>query len=314
MKKGKFKFFKKKWIYLALSLFALLISAVITSGKIKNLSWKTVFCSSGIAENNYSANLPEDYDMNVHFLNVGKADCIYINFKGHNILIDAADKEPNAVVTEYLKNNDVKTIDMAFISHPHRDHIGQMAQVIDEFEIKKFFEPEIPNSQIPTGVTYEKMLKALSKKNVEAKTIKAGENFEMAGLKVEVLGPVNHGNNLNNNSIVLKMTYSDVSFLFMGDAERLEEADILKAGYNVKADVLKVGHHGSKTSSSEKFLKSVSPKYAVISVGPDKSNLPKEEIIKRLGKYSEKIYRTDVKGNIIISTNGKSLKVQTGKD
>ncbi len=109
------------------------------------------------------------------------------------------------------------------------------------------------------------------------------------------------------------MTYKNVSFLFTGDAEKAEESDIIDAGYNLKVDVLKVGHHGSRTSSSENFLKKVSPKFAVISVGPDKSNLPKEEILKRIEKYCKNIHRTDLNGNIIISTNGKNIKVKDEK-
>ena len=109
------------------------------------------------------------------------------------------------------------------------------------------------------------------------------------------------------------MIYKDVSFLFTGDAEKTEESDIINAKYNLKADVLKVGHHGSRTSSSENFLKKVSPKFAVISVGPDKNNLPKEEILKRIQKYCKNIHRTDLNGNIIISTDGKSIKVKSEK-
>ena len=252
-------------------------------------------------------------DLQVHFVDVGKADFIYIKFKNHNIIIDAADKEPNNIVIEYLKKQDVSKIDLAVVSHAHRDHIGQMAEVIKSFNVEKFIMSKIPESLIPTGRTYEKMLCALKEKEVNSKIAKAGEIFEIEDLKIEVLGPVKNGKNLNDTSLVLKMIYKNVSFLFTGDAEKAEESDIIDAGYNLKADVLKVGHHGSRTSSSENFLKKVSPKFAVISVGPDKSNLPKEEILKRIEKYCKNIHRTDLNGNIIISTNGKNIKVKDEK-
>lgn len=306
------KFSKNKIIYLLLSI-AVLFGAIFsncenTKGfRIKNIFNPHLSCNK---EEN-SKNISED--LQVHFLNVGKADFIYIKFKDHNIIIDAADKEPNSIVTEYLKKQDVSKIDLAVVSHAHRDHIGQMAEVIKNFDVEKFIMSEIPESLTPTGRTYEKMLRALKEKQVNSKIAKAGENFEIEDLKIEILGPVKPGRNLNDTSLVLKMTYKNVSFLFTGDAEKAEESDIINEGYNLKSDVLKVGHHGSRTSSSENFLKKVSPKFAVISVGPDKSNLPKEEILKRIEKYCKNIHRTDLNGNIVISTNGKNIKVKDEK-
>ena len=302
------KFSKNKILYLILS-FAVLCAAIFsncenTEGfKIKNIFNPSL--SRHKEENSESIS----EDLQVHFLNVGKADFIYIKFKDHNIIIDAADKEPNSIVTEYLKRQNVSKIDLAVVSHAHRDHIGQMAEVIKNFDVEKFIMSEIPESLTPTGRTYEKMLRALKEREVDSKIAKAGESFEIEDLKMEILGPVKPGKNLNDTSLVLKMTYKNVSFLFTGDAEKAEESDIINAGYNLKSDVLKVGHHGSRTSSSENFLKKVSPKFAVISVGPDKSNLPKEEILKRIEKYCQNIHRTDLNGNIVISTNGKNIKV-----
>ena len=273
---------------------------------------KNIFNSSSVSDKGESSeNISED--LQVHFLDVGKADFIYIKFKNHNIIIDAADKEPNNIVIEYLKKQDVSKIDLAVVSHAHRDHIGQMAEVIRNCSVEKFIMSEIPENLIPTGKTYEKMLRALKEKEVDSKIAKAGENFEIEDLKIEVLGPVKEGKNLNDTSLVLKMTYKNLSFLFTGDAEKTEESDIINAGYDLKADVLKVGHHGSRTSSSENFLKKVSPKFAIISVGPDKNNLPKEEILERIKKYCKNIHRTDLNGNIIISTNGKNIKVKDEK-
>lgn len=311
--KRKFKkILKNKIWYLILGVIALVATIFTNCENTEGFKIKNIFNSSSSASKEESGkNISED--LQVHFVDVGKADFIYIKFKNHNIIIDAADKEPNNIVTEYLKKQDVSRIDLAVISHAHRDHIGQMAEVIKNFSVEKFVMSEIPESLIPTGRTYEKMLRALKEKEVDSKIAKVGENFEIEGLKIEVLGPVKPGKNLNDTSLVLKMTYKNVSFLFTGDAEKAEESDIIDAGYNLKADVLKVGHHGSRTSSCENFLKKVSPKFAVISVGPDKSNLPKEEILKRIEKYCKNIHRTDLNGNIIISTNGKNIKIKDEK-
>lgn len=306
------KFSKNKILYLVLSIAVIFTAIFSNCENTEGFRIKNIFNPSFSHHKEESIeNISED--LQVHFLDVGKADFIYIKFKNHNIIIDAADKEPNNIVTEYLKKQDVSKIDLAVVSHAHRDHIGQMADVIKNFSVEKFIMSEIPESLTPTGRTYEKMLRALKEKEINSKIAKAGESFEIEDLKIEVLGPVKPGRNLNDTSLVLKMTYKNVSFLFTGDAEKTEESDIINAGYNLKADVLKVGHHGSRTSSSENFLKKVSPKFVVISVGPDKSNLPKEEILERIKKYCKNIHRTDLNGNIIISTNGKNIKVTDEK-
>lgn len=311
--KRKFKkILKNKIWYLIVGIIALVATIFSNCENTQGFKIKSIFNSSSSASKEESGkNISED--LQVHFLDVGKADFIYIRFKNYNIVIDAADKDPNNTVTEYLKKQDVSKIDLVAVSHMHRDHIGQMTEVIKNFDVEKFIVSEMPESLIPTGKVYEKMLRALKEKEVDAKIAKAGESFEIEDLKIEVLGPIKPGKNLNDTSLVLKMTYKDVSFLFTGDAEKAEESDIINEGYNLKADVLKVGHHGSRTSSSENFLKKVSPKFAVISVGPDKNKLPKEEILKRIEKYCKNIHRTDLNGNIIISTNGKDIKIEDEK-
>jgi competence protein ComEC len=148
---------------------------------------------------------------------------------------------------------------------------------------------------------------------VKAKIAIPGEKFEIGDMKIEIFGPISENEIVNNNSVVVKITYNSVSFLFVGDAEKAEETDLINSGYDLNSTVLKVGHHGSKTSSTYKFLGKVSPKYAVISVGPDKSNLPKEKVLKRLEKFSDHIYRTDKNGTIIFLTDGKKIEVKTEK-
>ena len=306
MKKGL-----KYWISF---LVMVLISGFMSYNNIENLNWRTVFKNIGISDY-----VPKEidgnnkYEMSVHFLNVGKADCAYIKCGEYNMLIDAADREPTNVVVEYLKRQGVSKLDLVVVSHPHRDHIGQMAEVIREFKVDKFIQPQVPNEIIPVSTSYEKMLKALKEKNVKVESTKGRKNLNLGDMAIEFFGPISNDTNINNNSVVLKIKYSDISFLFTGDAEKLEENEILEKGYDLKSTVLKVGHHGSRTSSGENFLANVLPQYAVVSVAPDRNNLPKQDVINRISKYCKNIYRTELNGTIVMLTDGKNLKVTTEK-
>lgn len=298
----------QKIIIYSAVIFSIFLTCVLS---LFNFNWYDFFSKiqiTGVITNN---SLP--YDLNVHFLDVGKADCIYINHKNHNILIDAGDKEPFSTVTEYLKKQGVKKLDLVIISHPHRDHIGQMPEILREFKVGKFIEPDIPENLVPTTMTYQNILCELQKKKINSEIVTHGKNYVLGDLYLEIFGPVSHNENLNNNSIVLKLNYKNISFLFTGDAEKAEESQILNKNYDVKSDVLKVAHHGSRTSSTKKFIEKVAPKYCVISVAPNKSDLSKPDIIKRLKKISEEIYRTDLHGNIIFSTDGENIEIFTQK-
>lgn len=294
-------------LFLFLTLF---ISGILSYGNIQNFSWENIFKKASFANIDKNESFK---DLKVHFLNVGKADSAYIRYKDYNILIDAADKEPLDTVCEYLSREGVSKLDLVIVSHPHRDHIGQMDKVINKFEIGKFIEPDIPDNIIPTSVTYEKMLEALVNKNVKVKVAHANDSFKIGDLKFEILGPISSHKNLNNNSLVVRMVYKSVSFLFTGDAEEFEETEIVKSNRVIKSDVLKVGHHGSKTSSSLKFLKKVSPKYAVISVNSEPVTRSRQIILDRLKSVGTKIYRTDLNGNILFSTDGHEIDVKTEK-
>ncbi len=300
----------KRFTFSFLIFLTLLISAILSYGNLENFSWDNIFKKASFANVDKNENFQ---DLKVHFLNVGKADSAYIKYKDYNILIDSADREPTDTVCEYLSREGVSKLDLVIVSHPHRDHIGQMDKVINKFEIGKFIEPDIPNDIIPTSVTYEKMLKALVSKNVKVKIAHPNDAFEVEDLKLEVLGPISEHKILNNNSLVVKMTYKDVSFLFTGDAEEFEESEILGSNKNIKSDVLKVAHHGSKTSSTLKFLKKVSPKYAVISVDSEPITRSRQVVLDRLKSVGAEIYRTDINGNILFLTNGHEIEVKTEK-
>ena len=252
-----------------------------------------------------------EYSMCVHFLDVGKADCIYIKCENKNILIDAADKDVSNSVVEYLCRQNINKLDLVAVTHPHRDHIGQMEDVVNNFKIDNFIMSEIPLEIIPTSITYKKMLESIKNKNLKIKLVHAGEKFTLGNMKINILSPYKQYDNLNNNSVVMRLEYGNESFVFTGDAEKEAENDIIKNGFNLNASVLKVGHHGSNTSTTKNFLEKVNPKVSIISVGKDKNKLPKENIIKRIKKSGSEIYRTDIYGTVILRTNGNGIDIST---
>lgn len=249
-------------------------------------------------------------ELKVHFLDVGQGDSIFIELPtNETILIDASIKDASDKIINYLKEEKVSKIDYVFATHPHSDHIGGMSAVIKAFDIGQIYMPKA----VTTTKTYENLLLTIKDKNLKIKTAKAGNTIiDTDDLKLVVLAPNQDSYELlNNYSIVLKLTYKEKSFLFTGDAETLSEKEITG---DVEADVLKVGHHGSRTSTSQAFLNKVNPSYAVISVGLNNDyKHPHQEVLDRLEKKNIKIYRTDQNGDIIFTTDGYNIDVKVEK-
>lgn len=278
-----------------------------------NISWEQVFETFGVSD---SVALSPEYEdeLSVHVLDVGKADAIYIHCGDKDVLIDAGDVDITKPVTEYLKRKHVEKLDLVMVSHQHRDHFGGMKDIINTFPISRFMMPELPASLTPTGKTYESVLLALRDKNMHLEKPPVGESFELGNMNFQILGPLKPYDSMNNNSIVVKLSYGDNSFLFTGDAEKDAEKDILKANYDLRCDVLKVGHHGSATSTTQAWLNAINPRFAVVSVGPDRNNLPKADTIKRLKSSGAEVYRTDLNGTVVFCSNGKDIRVSVGKE
>ena len=261
---------------------------------------------------NYSPESPvADDSLKVRFVDVGQGDCEIVQFPdGRNMIIDGGTNETSSELVNVIKSYGIKRFDYVVATHPHEDHIGGLDDVVESFEIGNVYLPDTSS----TSVSFKNLLKSISQSG--AKVNRAYEGVTMideTDIKAEFLAPVsNDYEDANNYSAVLKLTYKGFSFLFTGDAETISEHDMIENGAYLKSDVLKVGHHGSTTSTSNQFLRAVNPAVAVISVGRDNSyGHPHREILERLSDL--KLYRTDLNGTVTIFCDGERLSVSTEK-
>ncbi|MGN9163454.1 ComEC/Rec2 family competence protein [Clostridium sulfidigenes] len=246
--------------------------------------------------------------MIVHYIVVGQGDSILIQVNDKNLLIDAGSGSSEDDVVNYLNKNNIKKLDYVLATHPHEDHIGGMDEVIENFEVGEFYSPKVAANT----KTFKNMINELNKKNLKIKIVAEGMSDEFnlgEGAEVEVYTPMKglYGE-LNNYSPIMKVSYGETSFLFTGDAEREAELEAISSVENLKSDVLKVGHHGSSLSTTEKFLEKVDPEVGVISVGEgNKYNHPTDETLSRLNDKSIKTYRTDIDGTVVIKSDGENI-------
>lgn len=224
------------------------------------------------------------------------------------MLIDAGESSKGKIVSSYISNLGYYKIDYIVGTHPHTDHIGGLAHIINSFDIGNIYMPKA----VSTSKTYENLLNTISQKGLKITTARAGVNIvSESNLNINIVAPNREYSDLNNSSAVVKITYGNRKFLFMGDAETKSENDIIS---DVSADVIKVGHHGSDTSSGQSFVNKVNPKYAIIMVGNNNQyNHPYQIIIDRWINSGAKVYRTDINGNIIVISDGNSLDINSSR-
>lgn len=260
------------------------------------------------SQNNINEVSDIEWDLlKVHYIDVGQGDSIFIELPNkESMLIDAGETDNSSKVIRYIQELGYNNINYLVGTHPHTDHIGGLEEVIKNFNIGKIYMPKV----IHVSKTYENLLIAISNKELKVTQAKAGVSIlDTENLDIDIIAPNKDSyNNLNNYSAVIKVTYGNRKFLFMGDAEVESENEITT---DLSADVIKVGHHGSDTSSSISFVKKVNPSYAIISVGTNNQyNHPYTNIVNRWNSVGAKIYRTDLNGNIVITTNGNEFKIQ----
>lgn len=263
-----------------------------------------------------SENLSGSAEAQVYFIDVGQGDSELIRLKdsGIDILIDTGTRSTKQELADYLKELGVDDIDILIGTHPHEDHIGGMAKIIEEFPIGTLYLPETSDEMTPTTKTYESLLDAAESKNVTVRTASAGDVLlEQGNTSFKVLSPSHTDyDNLNDYSIVTRLKVGNTAFLFQGDAETPVEEEILDSGADVSCDVIKLGHHGSSTSSSRAYLEAANPSAAVISCGVgNEYGHPHRETMDLLEKLSITPYRTDTQKTLLAETDGKTIVWQT---
>ena len=242
----------------------------------------------------------------ISYLDVGQADSILIENNNEVMLIDAGNNSDGKKLVKYFKENGITEFKYLVGTHPHEDHIGGLDDVINNFNVGNIYMPDV----ITTTKTFMDVLDAIDSKSMTYKVPKIQERFTLGEAIVEILYTGNDEDDLNNSSIVLRIDFGETSFLFTGDATEKVEKELLKSGVKIEADVLKVGHHGSRYSTSDSFLNKVNPKYAVISVGEGNSyKHPESVVLNKLNNKGIEIYRTDLEGTIKVYSDGVNISV-----
>ena len=251
-------------------------------------------------------------DLEIHYIDVGQGDAILLENNGKYMLIDAGPTSSKEKLKQYLEENEVKELDYIIATHAHEDHIGGMTTVINNFKVNNL----LVSKYISTSKIYENFILAAQKKELQFYAPSNNEKFEFADAEFIILADGNNDmEDMNNHSIIVKVIYDENEFLFMGDAEEELELDLINSGFDLSADVIKIGHHGSDSSSSSIFIEKVNPKYAVISLGQNNSyGHPCKSVMQILNNKQIPVYRTDENSNIVLSSDGKEIKfnVQPG--
>lgn len=300
--------FKKNKKNLTKFLFAVIAAVVCFAVSVVN-DWNEIGDNLGLSKPAVTA----EGELEVHFIDVGNADCILIRQEDKTMLIDAGERKSKSVLQHYFDTYGVEKFDLVIATHPHADHIGGMAYVLDRYPVERFVMSYM--DEPPTSSSYENMLEGLLEKEIPVDEAVPGAVYELGTARIQILAPYEADDEANNVSVVTRLTFGDKTFLFTGDAEEKVEKALISGAYPIKADVLKLGHHGSSTSNSTAFLRRVAPDVAVITCGAGNSyGHPHQEVVDRLIRQKVEAYRSDTDGHIVFTTDGATLSVSTRKE
>lgn len=303
---------KIKWALLAVVVFVLLAACVKPAGQPeeqRNDNETNQENEQAAPEEPVGEEIVQD-GLKVHYIDVGQGDSTLLEFEGFTMLIDAGNWNSTEAV-DYLKQQGVQEIDIVVGTHPDADHIGQLAQIVGEFEVGEVWM----SGNTSSSNTFLNALQAIEASGSEYVEPRSGDTFDVGSMQIDVLYPDEITGAANEESVSLKMTYGDVRFVFTGDAGVKEEQEMIDSGMDLKAEILHMGHHGSNTSTSPAFLAAVAPEVAIYSAGADNSyGHPHAEVIAAAENAGAKVYGTDVNGTIIVETDGTSYNVLTQQE
>ncbi|WP_241558856.1 MBL fold metallo-hydrolase [Oceanobacillus halophilus] len=250
-------------------------------------------------------------DLKVHYIDAGQADAALLQYaddeEEYSILFDTGDWRGNEVVN-YLTAQDISSLDLVVVSHPDADHIGQLAEVVTKFDPGEVWLSGNESS----SETFQQAIEAVLSSDADYDEPRMGDVFEIGPMEIDVLYPESISGKANEESVSLKFTYGDISFVFTGDAETSGELEMIRSGIKLEADFLQLGHHGSDTSSDPAFIEAVNPTIAIYSAGADNSyGHPSPEVVSLMKEAGIKLYGTDVHGTIVVTTDGKEYSIAT---
>ena len=243
--------------------------------------------------------------LHIYFLDVGQGDAAIILCDGEAMMIDGGDSKHSSFIYSFLRNKlELEEIKIIVASHPHADHAGGLAAALNACPVGVLYTPVIEYDT----KTWHSVIKYAEAQGTPIVIPEPGEQLALGGATIDILGPIWYSSNMNDLSLIIKITYGSTSFLFTGDAEWDEEHDLLEAGIDISANVLKVAHHGSDSSTSYVFLREVAPTYAIISVSKESQyGHPHSETLSRLADAGVIVYRTDLQGTIECVSDGKTI-------
>lgn len=302
--------FKSRVIPIILT-FLILFSCIVSILDVFGVfTWNKLFTFVGAVD----GVKPVNSNFAIYYLDVGQSDCTIIKCDDEVLIIDTGTANQVFTIRKSLYTLEIDEIDYMIITHQHDDHMSGAVELIKHYNVSNVMMPKLSDINSTNSPTYNNLINTISEYEVTPVGLTSGNSFNLGSALVEVLAPIKQDKELNNMSAVIKITYGDTSFLFQGDSEQKVEKQLINLGYDLSADVIKIGHHGSKTASHDAYLNEVKPYYAIISCAPDNTyGHPSYTVIDKLEKIGIKTYVTSLHGNITITSDGKNITLVAEK-